>query len=149
MDLWIMVYDALTFLAKHKIMGVMALKSHVQNSIDAYTTILNERELSFFREVIEAKKRDYDPDDQLRQLEGNVVCVELNPSSHLVNQFGSNTICGKYLGLNNGKAFTRLYTEEHGYQEKEAAFSFRISYPDAEHEVNISLLDLVNLELFL
>ena len=150
MDLWIMVYDALTFLAKHKLMGALALKAHVQNSEIAYHDLLSARELSFFKEVLRAKTNDYDPDTKLNELLGEVVCVELNPQSHLREQFGCETICGKFINLNSGKAVTRIRSEESGqYEEKEAAFSFRLAYPDAEHFVDVSLLDLVNIEPFL
>ena len=145
-----MVYDALTFLARHKLMGALALKAHVQNSESAYKGILNEREFAFFNEVVDAKTRDYDPDGKLNELVGKVICVELSPQSHLREKYGADTICGQFLHLNKGKAQTLVKSEVDGhYEVREAAFSFRIAYPDAEHFVDVSLLDLVNIEPFI
>jgi hypothetical protein len=150
MDLWIMVYDALTFLAKQKMMGALALKAHVQNSEIAYKDLLNEREFSFFKEVLAVKTREFDPDSQLKCLIGQVVCVDLNADSHLVKKFGHSTICGKFLSLNKGKATTEMLSEDGTrYEQREAAFSFKLAYPDGEHTTDVSLIDLVNLELFL
>ncbi len=150
MDLWIMVYDALTFLAKQKIMGVMALKAHIQNSEIAYSKLLNTRELTFFKEILAAKTKDYDPDKQLEVLNDQVVCVELNPKSKLIKNLGTSSICGKFLGMNKGKAIASILNDEGNvYEEKEAAFSFCLAYPDADSSVQISLLDLVNLEPFI
>ena len=149
MDLWIMVYDALAFLAKQKVMGVLALKAHVQNSEIAYSQILNKREMAFFKEVMAVKERQFDPDEQLEKMQGQVVCVDLHPKSHLAAKYGT-TICGKFLGLNVGKAVTQLLSEDGSkYNTREAAFSFKLAYPDGEHSVDVSLLDLVNLEPFL
>jgi hypothetical protein len=150
MDLWIMVYDALAFLAKQKLMGALALKAHVQNSEIAYKEMLNPKELSFFNEVLAVKTREFDPDQQLASLQEQVVCVDLNPSSHLVQKLGNTTICGKFLGLNKGKAMTEMLSEDGTrFESREAAFSFKLAYPDGEHTTDVSLMDLVNLELFL
>ncbi len=150
MDLWIMVYDALTFLAKQKVMGVLALKAHVQNSEIAYEELLNKKELTFFKEVLSVKTREFDPDKELAGLNNQVVCIDLNPKSYLVQKFGNHTICGKFLGLNKGKAMTRILSDDNThYEDKEAAFSFRLAYPDADHFTDVSLLDLVNLEPFI
>ena len=150
MDLWIMVYDALAFLAKQKMMGALALKAHVQNSEIAYKELLNEKELSFFNEVLAVKTREFDPDKQLMALKDQVVCVDLNADSHLVKKFGHHTICGKFLGLNKGKAMTEMLSEDGTrYEPREAAFSFKMAYPDGEHTTDVSLIDLVNLEHFL
>lgn len=150
MDLWIMVYDALSYLAKQKIMGVLALKAHVQNSEVAYEKVLNTRELAFFKEILAVKQRDYDPDARLAELRDQVVCIDLHPRSHLIEKYNTKTICGKFLGLNLGKAKTHMLANDNvSYEEQEAAFSFRIAYPDADHMINVSLLDLINLEPFL
>jgi hypothetical protein len=150
MDLWIMVYDALSYLAKQKIMGALALKAHIQNSEIAYTEMLNKKEMAFFREVRAVKVREYDPDQQLRKMQGEVMCIDLHPKSQLVETLRTTTLCGQFLGLNKGKAFAMMRKDnDEGYEEREAAFSFRLAYPDAGHTVDISLLDLVNMEPFL
>src|SRR5690606_19114465 len=103
----------------------------------------------FFREIVALKTREFDPEKESRALQGQVICIELNPRSHLHKTVGNSSICGKFMGLNKGKSQTRVLSDDNKmYEAREAAFSFRLAYPDADHFVDVSLLDMVNIEPF-
>jgi hypothetical protein len=148
MKAWSMVYDALSFVAEMNLIGVLALKAHISNSISSYEALLSPREMEYFKTLVAAKKAVFDPEQKIALMTNKLLCITLNSKSHLTEQLSRNKICGVFLGLNPKSSETMLLNENGEYERKETPFSFSILYPDDNTTVVMSLPDISNLEEF-
>lgn len=146
---WKKAYETYSRPARQgKLVAVLALKQHILLGKKNYLSYEEEEKRNYFVETLSELEKDYTPDTDLKKLEATLICIDLNPESHLYLIFGK-CMCGFYLGLEEEPATTRLRNKKTGgYEDRESLIVMKIGYPDPSSIVKVTFHDLNEISTF-
>ncbi len=131
------------------LMTQLALKHHIYNGLKKYSTHEDVKKREYFEAIFKEVQNIYTPDKDLNKLKNTLICLDINPESHLYLEHGK-SICGIYIDMMKEPILTRLRNKETGeYEEKECTIVISLGYPNLENPIRLTFLDTIGMNRFI
>jgi hypothetical protein len=146
MKVFITAYDGLAKKSDDNIFYDISLKRLI-NSYSEFSEEYNKEEKEIFQNILNKKKSEYNPDGNLKKMEDSLICLSFSDKSILSETYGTNEICGKFLGLRDGQNVS-LKQNDGLLEEKFARIAFEFAYPNINEKFIVTSFDLKKSDIF-